>query len=111
MSGRSEADQDYLQSHQDRVNLVIHLLAVPLFWLAAARLLIAPFTPGLQGGFQGLVMISLSMGLQGYGHRRESVAPLPFQSPLDFLTRILAEQFVKFPAFLFSGRWWRSYRQ
>ena len=28
-------DLEYSASHSDRVNLLIHLLAVPLFWLAS----------------------------------------------------------------------------
>jgi hypothetical protein len=100
----------YPRFHQDRVNLLIHVVMVPVFvacavgaafclvtgqWLAAGVLAAGP---------------PLSMTVQGFGHRREPVPPLPFRGPGDFLTRILAEQFYKFPRFVLGGGCARAWR-
>ncbi len=57
-----------------------------------------------------LACIGLSLALQGIGHRRESMPPEPFSGPLDFLARILVDQFYRFPRLLLSGRWLRNLR-
>lgn len=65
------------------------------FWLWAAALAALP---------------PLSLAVQAQGHRREPNPPLPFASPLDFLGRILAEQFYRFPRFVITGGWTRARR-
>ena len=46
--------------------------------------------------------------LQGAGHKREAEAPVPFDGPLDFVGRVLVEQFITFPRFVLSGLWLRN---
>jgi hypothetical protein len=102
---------DYPRFHQDRINLLVHIVMVPVFvasalgaplclatghWLAAGLLAAGP---------------PLSMAAQGLGHRREPVPPLPFRGPRDFLSRILAEQFYEFPRFVLGGAWSRAWRR
>lgn len=101
---------EYSASHRDRANLLIHLFAVPLFWLASIMAL--TFTAmgawsKLAWAFAGL---GVSLGLQGIGHRREQHPPKAFSGPLDFVTRIFREQFYRFPAFLLGGGWWHNLR-
>ena len=101
---------DYPRFHQDRVNLVLHLVMVPAFvagilgmaaclaagrWLTGAALVLLPF---------------VSMAVQGVGHRREKVPPLPFTGPANVLGRIFAEQFFKFWVFVLGGGWLRAWR-
>ena len=101
----------YAASHADRTNLVIHLAAVPLFWLGTLVLVTGLSAMLWLVAAQGLAGLGVSLGLQGLGHRREQVPPEPFASPLDFLTRIFVEQFFRFPAFVASGGWWRNFRR
>lgn len=101
----------YADSHGDRLNLLIHLLAVPLFWLGTLGF-VTFATMGFWSYTAGtLVMPAVSLALQGFGHKREQVPPAPFAGPLDFVTRIFAEQLVRFPAFVLTGRWWRNFRR
>ena len=101
---------DYPRFHQDRMNLAIHIVAVPAFvvgalgalwtlaagrWLAAAALALLPV---------------LSVAAQGVGHRREVTPPIPFRGPADIVARILTEQFYRFPRFVLSGGWLRAWR-
>jgi hypothetical protein len=107
---REATMDDYAHFHRDRRNLLIHVVAVPVFvvgTLAALRFLLAG---------QGLAALAwavgpvLSLAAQGRGHRLEPNPPRPFRGPVDFVRRILAEQFVRFPLFLASGRWARALR-
>jgi hypothetical protein len=100
--------EHYARGHADRGNLLIHLLAVPLF-IAAAFLLAAALVQARWLAAAGwLAGIGLSLALQAIGHQRERLPPEPFSGPLDFLARILAEQFYRFPRLLLSGRWLRN---
>ena len=100
----------YRRVHASRANLVIHLLAVPLF---AASFPIALYfvavgassTAFLSGGLAVFAML-----LQAAGHRLEPEPPAPFSGPLDFLRRWFTEQYLAFPRFLLSGGWWRAFR-
>jgi hypothetical protein len=61
-------------------------------------------------GLAGLLTMGLAMAVQGRGHGMEAVAPVPFTGPLDFVTRIMAEQWVTFPRFVLSGGFGRAWR-
>jgi len=96
---------DYVAKHRDRGNLLIHIVAVPLFQLA---------TLGLIGGLLGrsataavlaVGAMVLALVLQGRGHRREAEAPTPFAGAADFASRFVVEQWVTFPRFVLSGAW------
>ena len=100
----------YAASHRDRVNLLVHLLAVPLFSVATIVMLLALVEGQLRLGATGFALLAVSLGLQGIGHKREGMLPTPFQGPFDFLTRIAKEQFWRFPRFVLSGRWWANFR-
>ncbi len=101
---------DYEQVHADRGNLCIHLLAVPLFAVAFPAALIwlarAEFIPAIVS----LLVAIAGMVSQGVGHAKESIEPIPFKGPLDFLRRWFSEQYFKFPIFVLTGRWWRQYQ-
>lgn len=101
---------EYDRVHASRANLLIHLIAVPLF-IAAFVSLIKFLLQGdwLSAAF-ALGMALLAMALQGNGHKREAQSPRPFAGPGDFLRRWFTEQFVVFPVFFVSGRWGRQFR-
>jgi phage terminase small subunit len=96
---------DYVAKHRDHGNLLIHIVAVPLFQLA---------TLGLIGGLLGrsataavlaVGVMVFALVLQGRGHRREAETPTPFAGAADFASRFVAEQWVTFPRFVLSGGW------
>ena len=99
---------DYPAKHRSRLNLAIHIVAVPLFMLGCAALAIgilglAPLTI-----VSGLVAMIVSVGLEGIGHRFEPERPAPFAGFGDFVKRFFFEQWVAFPRFVLSGRYFRS---
>lgn len=100
--------QVYGNAHQDRRNLLIHLVAVPLF--AAGALGVLAGALGLDAPTAGAGALAMLAGfaLQGFGHRFERNAPPPFASRKEFFARILTEQFVIFPRFVASGAWLRN---
>ncbi len=100
---------DYERVHADRRNLLIHLLAVPLFDIA---LLVALMSIARGEWILAVVSVLAVVGstvLQGFGHAREANEPKPFTGLFDFLRRWLAEQYFMFAVFVITGRWWRQY--
>jgi len=79
----------YSAKHREGTNLLFHIVAVPLFQIAAIGLVAA-------------------IVIQGRGHRRERKAPTPFAGPADFVSRFVAEQWITFPRFVVSGGWSRN---
>jgi hypothetical protein len=107
------ADDDwasYLRVHSDRRNLVIHVFAVPLFVVAFLSLIYYL----VRGNYLNAVIATfgafVAMLLQGRGHALEAQAPEPFSGPGNFLRRWFREQFLVFPMFLMSGRWWHQFK-
>ena len=99
----------YGAAHTDRRNLLIHAVTTPLFMLGCAALP-ASFAFGWWLAPAGVAVISGAMLAQGRGHARESEPPAPFLGPLDVLARILAEQWITFPRFFMSGRFFAAWR-
>ena len=99
---------DYPERHRDRVNLLIHIVAVPLFWIGAINAVSALLFVGLIHALGGIALMAVSLFAQGLGHDREAIQPDPFAGAWDFVQRIAAEQFVTFPRFVISGGWWRN---
>lgn len=92
----------YAANHADLVNLCIHLLAVPIFWLGLALCLSPLLGMHLWAVLIGVALMALSMGLQGIGHRREANRPAPFMGAADAASRILAEQLITFPRYAWA---------
>jgi uncharacterized membrane protein YGL010W len=98
----------YSRNHQDRVNLLIHMMAVPAFIGGT----LAATTQVLQAQWFGasvaVVFALFAFAVQGIGHKRERVPPEPFAGAGDFAARVFAEQFVTFPRFVLAGQWARN---
>lgn len=107
---------DYTDKHRHRANLLIHIVAVPLFWLGAlqglgALLLLLLGVPGAFGMLVWAVALTGgSLFAQARGHALEVAQPAPFTTGKDFLRRIVAEQFLTFPRFVLSGHWYENLR-
>jgi phage terminase small subunit len=100
----------YPRYHRSRTNLLVHIVAVPLFWLGSVALIAA-----LCGGSLSLVAFGVasllgSLALQSRGHNLEENPPEPFTNPANAVARILLEQWVTFPRFVLSGGWQRAFR-
>ena len=101
---------DYDRFHQDRGNLIVHCVAVPLFWAGLVALIVAAVQGSWPWALAGLVAAVVSLAAQGRGHRREANPPIPFSSPGNAVARLLVEQLVTFPRYLLSGRAWSGSR-
>lgn len=93
--------------HRNTRNLVIHIVAVPLFVLGHVLLLGGVLASGWLA-VAGLLCIVVSIAVQGFGHSLERQQVYPFTGLRDFLRRLYAEQFFNFWRFLFSGQWYLS---
>ena len=103
--------QGYARYHQVRQNLLIHIVAVPLFLVGTVALAgaIARLSLVLLAVAVGCVFVAVA--LQGRGHRLEPVPPEPFTGPLNFVSRLFFEQWVTFPRFVSSGGWLAALRK
>jgi hypothetical protein len=101
---------DYLRVHADRRNLIIHIIAVPLFLGASISLAVYLLRGDYPPAAIAAALSLLAMILQGRGHAIERGAPIPFSGTINFLLRWFREQFVIFPVFVISGRWWQQLR-
>jgi hypothetical protein len=97
--------EGYPQYHKDPANLWLHLFAVPGFQLSTAGVVFCAWQGSWLGIAVSLLGMALSFGAQGIGHGRETAPSIPFDGPVDALTRIFVEQFVTFPRFALSGGW------
>jgi phage terminase small subunit len=99
---------DYAAKHRNRTNLLLHILAVPLFQFGTLALLFAVIKLSLVLVIVSAAVMLLSLVLQARGHKLESEMPTPFEGKADFLSRFLAEQWITFPRFVLSGSWLRN---
>jgi hypothetical protein len=98
----------YSAAHQNRTNLLLHIVAVPLFMsatLLAVYALVRLSLPALAGSALGFL---ISLILQGRGHKLEATQPEPFKGSLDFILRLFAEQWITFPRFVLTGSWFQN---
>ncbi len=98
----------YPQRHRSRANLLIHIVAVPVFLLGNVGLIVALIGGSWLSETASLITIVLSVALQGQGHKQEEVPPEPFTSPVNAVARIFLEQWVTFPRFVLTGEWFRA---
>jgi hypothetical protein len=95
--------------HTNGPNLIIHVMAVPLF-VFGHLLFPAAIVFSWWLGVVGVLCVAVSLVLQGVGHSLERQQVPPFTGPRDFLRRLYAEQFCNFWRFLFSGQWYARLR-
>jgi hypothetical protein len=100
---------DYPRVHATRANLLIHILAVPLFWIGLIATLVSIVQLDAISVLLGAAMLAISIALQGVGHRREGERPKAFASPWEFATRIVSENLYVFPRFVLTGGWARAW--
>lgn len=98
----------YARNHRDRLNLMLHAATVPVFHAGTLAMLTAPLT-GASSALVGLMMCAFAMHAQSRGHAREAEKPVPFEGPLDVVTRIVVEQWVTFPRYMLSGEFNRAW--
>jgi hypothetical protein len=97
--------EGYPRYHQSRANLLIHIVAVPLFWLGTIAFVTAVVQLSLVLLAVALLCLVVAVALQGRGHRLEPVPPEPFSGPLNIASRLFLEQWITFPRFVISGGW------
>src|SRR5690349_11569718 len=100
----------YPQYHQSRANLLLHIVAVPLFLAGNVVLVAALAGASWVVAAAGVAAMAVSVTLQGRGHRVEANPSVPFSGAANALSRIFLEQWVTFPRFVLSGGWLRALR-
>jgi len=98
----------YPNNHQHPTNLVLHLIAVPLFIVAFLLIVSGVFSLSLANIAIGVIGVIAALALQRHGHSMETQAAEPFSDRKDAVSRLLVEQFLTFPRFFLSGGWWRA---
>jgi len=101
---------DYPRVHTERANLLIHIVAVPVFDLSWVAFVAAVAGRSPLGALASVAVATAAFAAEGRGHALEPERPIPFAGPRNALARIFAEQFITFPRFVLSGGWARAYR-
>jgi hypothetical protein len=99
----------YTANDVTRVNLVLHIVTVPVFIVGVLAVVASPVA-GLGWLFAGVGAMLVAFVAQARGHGGEPAAPVPFTGPGDFLSRFFVEQLVNFPRFVVTGGWLRAWR-
>jgi hypothetical protein len=102
--------EGYPRYHLSHTNLLIHIVAVPLFLAGNIALVAALLYGSVSGAAVGLACMVASIVLEGRGHKLEQNPPEPFTSALNAVARLYLEQWITFPRFLLSGGWYRALR-
>jgi hypothetical protein len=102
--------EGYPRYHRSRSNLLVHIVAVPLFLSGNVALVVALLRGSVTGGTIGLACMVVSIVLEGRGHKMEKNPPEPFTSAMNAVARLFLEQWITFPRFLLSGGWSRALR-
>jgi hypothetical protein len=100
---------DYPRVHRSRVNLAVHLVAIPLFWAGVVTLGLS-LNGGLLLAALGAGAIAASIALQGMGHALEMEKAQPFTGPVNFLIRLTTESLIVFPRYVLSGGLARAWK-
>jgi len=100
----------YRKHHRHPTNLLLHLLAVPLFILSSLVLLIGLLQLSFVAQITGVIGLVAAVALQRHGHLYEVHQDDPEDDSQDGLKHLLLEQFITFPRFVISGEWWRAWR-
>jgi hypothetical protein len=103
--------EGYPQYHRSRINLLVHIFAVPMFMLGNIAFLVGLVQRSWMLAGVAIVVTVVSIAAQGRGHRQEPLPPEPFAGPLNAVARIFGEQWVTFPRFVFSGGWLSALRR
>ena len=101
--------QGYARYHQNRMNLLLHIVAVPLFLVGSVLVVVGVIRLSPLLAIAGIAAMGVSLFLQGRGHRLEAVPPEPFTGPTNAIGRLFLEQWLTFPRFVISGGWARNF--
>ena len=102
--------EGYSRYHRSPTNLLLHIVAVPLFLLANVCLVAGVLNRSVALAGCSVLGVIVSLALQRRGHQNEENPTEPFNSASNATVRILTEQWITFPRFVLSGNWRRALR-
>lgn len=101
---------EYHDFHGNKVNLLIHIVAVPALLMAQVSLVFSLVSQAYLVTLLSLLVVAASFGSQGIGHKKEDKPSIPFTSPFNAIARLMVEQWINFPRFVLSGGWWKAFK-
>ena len=102
--------QGYGLYHQTMRNLLVHIVAVPMFLLGNVLVAVGLVVGTWWVAAVGALLSGAAFAVQGVGHKGEPVPPVPFSGPGNAAARVFLEQWVTFPRFVLSGGWAENLR-
>src|SRR5262249_60918159 len=96
---------DYSAKHRDPTDLLLHIVAVPLFDIGTIALLAGAAVGSGRAAVLGLAGMVAAGVLEGRGPRRGGGTPTPFAGALGFVGRVFVGQWITFPRLFLSGGW------
>jgi len=102
--------EGYNKYHKSRINLWVHIFAVPVFILATFSLVNSIINLNVFLLICSIILMLVSIVMQGIGHKKEEIPTVPFTGVKNAVVRILLEQLYTFPKFVISGKWFFALR-
>jgi uncharacterized membrane protein YGL010W len=102
--------EGYPSFHRSRLNLAVHLVAVPAFEASVLSVGWSLLQLAWASATFSLGVAAVAFAAQAVGHGKEQNPAIPFAGPSDALSRIFLEQFFTFPRFVVTGGWWRAWQ-
>jgi uncharacterized membrane protein YGL010W len=98
--------QGYAKYHACTRNLLIHIVAVPVFIFGVITLLLALAHLDFVRCAMAVLLMAASLAAQAFGHAKEVVPGVPFKGKLDVFYRLFIEPLFTFPKFVLRGGWY-----
>ncbi|BBN83266.1 hypothetical protein PA25_32510 [Pseudoalteromonas sp. A25] len=100
----------YNKFHKSRINLWIHILAVPVFIFGTLFFIGSLISLNILSLIYSVLLMAISIAVQGFGHSKEALPAEPFSSAKNAFLRIFLEQLYTFPKFVITGKWYSALR-
>lgn len=93
----------YSKYHKSKLNLWIHIVAVPLFIYSLYSTLYNLINLEILTSFNSAILMAISIISQGFGHKQEELPPEEFTGARNAILRIVLELHYTFPKFILTG--------
>lgn len=100
----------YGKFHKSRLNLLIHMVAVPFCLIGVVNFAGSMVRLSIGGMISSAIIAALAFGAQLFGHTQEEFSDEPMTDVKESATRILLEQCVTFPKYVLTGQWYTAFK-
>ncbi|WP_238937590.1 terminase [Pseudoalteromonas sp. S16_S37] len=83
---------------------------MPAFIFGTVSLISSVISLNILSLIYSMLLMAISIAVQGFGHSKEALPPEPFSSAKNAFIRVFLEQLYTFPKFVITGKWYSALR-